>query len=77
MNGKIPRIGAIDQEIINHCDLCYQWFKDVPYFLLDKLRIRDSRDEPHFTAKIELLSCQIQTNTLFNNRDEKKEEDVI
>ena len=36
------------------------------------MRIRDSRDEPHFPEKEKLLSSQIQTNTLFKNNKEIK-----
>ena len=38
----------------------------VQTFLFGKLRVRDSRDELHFPAKIK-LSSQIQINALFEN----------
>ena len=31
------------------------------------MRIRDSRDEPHYPEKGKLLQCQIQMNSLFKN----------
>ena len=66
---NIYRRGVIDQQTINSCDLCYRFSKDGPDFSFGKLRIRDSRDEPHFPAKRKSLSCQIQMNTLFKNND--------
>ena len=59
INGKITRIGVIDQETINPHDLCYKFSEDGLDFLFGKLRIRDYRDKPYFPAKIELLSSQI------------------
>ena len=44
--------------------------KYIIEILFDKLRIRDSIDEPHFPAKIKLLSSQIKINTLFQNNNE-------
>ena len=58
--------------MINSHDLCYQCSKYGPGFLFGKLGIRDSRDEPHFPAKIKLLSSQIKMNTLFQNNNENK-----
>ena len=52
---------------MNPHELCYQCFKDGPEFLFGKLRMKDSRYKPNFTAKRKLLSSQIQMNTLFNN----------
>ena len=72
INDNITRIGVIDQQIINPCGLCYQCYKYGPDFLFGKLRIRDSRDEPHVPAKGKLLSLQMQMNKLFNNNDERK-----
>ena len=69
---RITRSGVIDQEKINLSDLCYQCYRFVSEFLFGKLRIRDYREEPHFPAKISLLSSQIQMNTLFKNNDEIK-----
>ena len=51
INGKIPGNGVIDQKKINPHDLCYQCSKYGPDFLFVKLIIRDSIDEPFFTAK--------------------------
>ena len=51
INGKITSSGVIDQETINPHGLCYQCSKDGLYFLFGKLRIRYSRDEPHFPGK--------------------------
>ena len=44
----------------------------VHTFLIGKLSIGDSRDEPNFPAKRKLLSCQIQMNTLFKNNYGRK-----
>ena len=58
---------VIYQQTINPHDLFYQCSKDGPEFLFGKLSIRGYRDDPYFTAKIKLFSCQIQMNRLFNN----------
>ena len=72
INGKITSSGVIDKGKINPRGLCYQCYKDIPDYLFGELIIRYPRDEPHFAAKIKLLSSQIQMNTLFNNKDEIK-----
>ena len=51
INGKIHGNGVIDQKKINPRDLCHQCSKDGPDFLFGMLIIRDSIDEPCFTAK--------------------------
>ena len=70
INCKIHRSGVIDQQKINPHDLCYKCSKDGPEFLFGKLRIRDYRDEPCFPSKVKILSCKIQMNTVFNDKDE-------
>ena len=65
VNGGITRIGLIDPETINNSDLCYHYYKRGPDFLWGKLRIKDLYAEPHFPERIELISSQIQMNTLF------------
>ena len=57
---------------MNLHELCYQCFKHVPDCLFGKLGIKDFNDEPHFPQKIELISSQIQMNTLYKNNDEIK-----
>ena len=48
------------------------FLKLVQNFLFRKLRVRDSRKEPHFPTKGKLLSSQIKINTLFENYDKIK-----
>ena len=51
MKEKIPRIGIIDQNKLNHHEFYYQCSKYVTYFLFGNLMIRYSKDEPYFPAK--------------------------
>ena len=56
INGNIPRSCVSDEETIYPHDLFYQCYKYCPEILLGKSIVRDSRDEPQISAKIELLS---------------------
>ena len=50
------------------CNNCAKYGTDF----LDKLRIRYSRDKPHFAAKIKSLSSQIKINTFLNDTNKRK-----